>query len=61
MPSWLQHATVVNPARYAVAGCRAVFLEGADLGAVLRYLGPMAGMAAVTLALAGWLFRWRTR
>jgi ABC-2 type transport system permease protein len=60
MPLWLQRATIVNPARYAVAGCRAVLLEGADLAAVLRYLGPMAGMAALTLALAGWLFRHRT-
>ena len=61
MPQWLQHATMANPARYAVAGCRAVFLEGAGLGDVLRYLGPMAVVAAVTLSLAGWLFRYRTR
>ncbi|HZJ72289.1 MAG TPA: ABC transporter permease, partial [Planctomycetota bacterium] len=61
MPLWLQHATLANPARYAVAGCRAVFLEGAGLGDVLRYLGPMAVMAALTLTLAGWLFRYRTR
>ena len=61
MPTWLQRATVANPARYAVAGCRAVFLEGADLGAVARYLLPMAVMAALTLGAAGWLFRHRTR
>lgn len=61
MPRWLQHATVANPARYAVAGCRAVFLEGADLAGVARYLGPMAVMAALTLTAAGWLFRHRTR
>jgi ABC-2 type transport system permease protein len=61
MPGWLQQATVANPARYAVAGCRAVFLEGADVVGVLRYLLPMAVMAVLTLTAAGWLFRHRTR
>jgi len=61
MPPWLQTATVANPARYVVSGCRAVFLEGAGLADVTRYLGPMAVVAAVTLSAAGWLFRHRTR
>jgi ABC-2 type transport system permease protein len=61
MPSWLQTATVVNPARYAVAGCRAVFLEGAGVAEIASYLVPMAGVAAVTLTAAGWLFRVRSR
>ncbi len=61
MPEWLQLATVANPARYAVAGCRAVFLEGADLTAVGRYLLPMAIMATLTLSASGWLFRHRSR
>jgi ABC-2 type transport system permease protein len=61
MPSWLQHATVANPARYAVAGCRAVFLEGADLGGVSLYLLPMAAIAVLTLSAAGWLFRHRAQ
>lgn len=61
MPVWLQHATMANPARYAVAGCRAVFLEGAGMAAVTPYLLPMAMMAAVTLAAAGFLFRNRTQ
>ena len=41
MPPWLQAATLANPARYAVAGCRTVFLEGAGLADVARYLLPM--------------------
>lgn len=61
MPAWLQHATLANPARYAVAGCRAVFLEGADLATAAGYLVPMAAIAAVTLTAAGWLFRHRTQ
>jgi len=61
MPDWLQSATVANPARYAVAGCRAVFLEGADVAAVARYLLPMAVVAVVCLFAAAWLFRRRTR
>lgn len=61
MPTWLQHATIANPARYAVAGCRAVFLEGADLGAVARYLLPMGVMALLTSSASGWLFRHRAR
>lgn len=61
MPLWLQRATVLNPARYAVAGCRAVFLEGADLAAAARYLLPMAAMAVLTLAASGWLFRHRAQ
>ena len=61
MPHWLQQATIANPARYAVAGCRAVFLEGADLAEVGQYLLPMAVVAVVTLAASGWLFGHRTR
>jgi ABC-2 type transport system permease protein len=61
MPGWLQTATVANPARYAVAGCRAVFLEGADVAAVARYLVPMAAVALVCLPAAAWLFRRRTQ
>jgi hypothetical protein len=36
-------------------------LEGADLQAVARYLLPMAVIAALTLASAGWLFRHRSQ
>jgi drug efflux transport system permease protein len=61
MPHWLQAATVANPARYAVAGCRAVFLEGARVVDIGRYLLPMAVVAVVCLSAAGWLFRFRTR
>ena len=61
MPGWLQRATVANPARYAVAGCRAVFLEGATLATMGPYVLPMAAIAALTLGASAWLFRHRTR
>jgi ABC-2 type transport system permease protein len=61
MPDWLQTATVANPARYAVSGCRAVFLESADVAGIAKYLIPMVGVAVVCLTAAGWLFRHRTR
>jgi ABC-2 type transport system permease protein len=60
MPDWLQAATYANPARYSVAGCRAVFLEGAGLGDVLVHVGPMLLIAAFTLTASGWLFRARS-
>jgi len=61
MPRWLQTATIANPARYVVSGCRAVFLEGAGVADVARYLVPMAVVAVLCLGAAGWLFRARTR
>ncbi|MBK8974988.1 MAG: ABC transporter permease [Planctomycetes bacterium] len=60
MPRWLQAATVANPARYAVAGARAVLLEGAELGTVVGFLVPMLAVGAVCLVSAGWLFRLRS-
>jgi len=61
MPPWLQSATLVNPARYAVAGCRSVFLEGAGVADVARYLLPMAAIALLCTSAAGWMFRRRTQ
>jgi len=61
MPLWLQRATVANPARYAVAGCRAVFLEGASTADVVPFLTPMAVVAVVCSSAAAWFFRVRTR
>lgn len=61
MPPWLRSATLANPARFVVSGCRAVFLEGAGVPDVARYLLPMAVVAALALTAAGWLFRARTQ
>jgi ABC-2 type transport system permease protein len=60
MPGWLQTATLANPARYAVAGCRAVFLEGAGVMSVSDQLLPMLAIALLTSTTAAWMFRRRT-
>lgn len=60
MPGWLQTATLANPARYAVAGCRAVFLEGAGVVNVADQLLPMLAIALATATAAAWMFRRRT-
>jgi ABC-2 type transport system permease protein len=60
MPYWLQLGTYINPLRYAVAGLRQVFLEGAGVPEILVYLWPLAVIALVTLPVASWFFRHRT-
>jgi len=60
MPAWLQTATYLNPLRYVVYGLREIFLAGGDLASIWSLLWPMACIAALTLPLAGWMFRRRT-
>jgi len=60
MPVWLQRLTWANPLRYAVAGLRQVFLEAATLTDIAPLFGPLAIIGAMTLTVAGWLFRHRT-
>lgn len=57
MPEVLQIATYVNPLRFGVDLVRRVYLEGAGLGDIYHDFIPMFAVAAVTLPLAGWLFR----
>ncbi|AOB29799.1 antibiotic ABC transporter permease [Bordetella sp. H567] len=59
MPPGFQIATYANPLRFAVDLVRSVYLEGAGMTAVWHDLLPFAGIAAVTLPLAAWLFRHR--
>jgi len=59
MPSWLQGVTVVNPVRYFLIIVKGVFLKALPWHEVLRNALPLAGIAAVTLSAAGWLFRHR--
>ncbi|WP_066341111.1 ABC transporter permease [Azohydromonas lata] len=57
MPQAFQIATYVNPLRFAIDLVRRVYLEGATLTQVWQDLLPFLGVAAITLPLAGWLFR----
>lgn len=57
MPEALQIATCANPLRFALVCIRSVYLEGATLADIAPNFVPMLAVAAVTLPLAGWLFR----
>jgi ABC-2 type transport system permease protein len=59
MPNWLQHLTLVNPLRYATAGLRRIFLEGAAMSDILSLIWPLAVIGVVNMILAGVLFRHR--
>ena len=57
MPKALQIATCANPLRFALVCVRSIYLEGSTLADVAQNFVPMLAVAAVTLPLAGWLFR----
>jgi ABC-2 type transport system permease protein len=59
MPEIVQDLTLINPMRYFLIVVRSVFLEGASVSSLLPQYWPMALIAAVNLAAAGWLFRRR--
>ena len=59
MPEWVQVLTLINPMRYFLVIVRGVFLEGAGVLELASQFWPMAAIAVVTLAAAGWLFRKR--
>lgn len=59
MPPLVQELTLINPMRYFMVVLRGVFLEGLPLRLLLHQLWPLAVIAAVTLTLAGALFRRR--
>jgi pyoluteorin transport system permease protein len=57
MPQVFQHATLLNPLRYAIDIAHRVYLEGAGFSQLMPDLWPMALIATVTLSSAAWLFR----
>ena len=52
-----QIATYANPLRFALVCVRSIYLEGSTLADIAPNFVPMLAVAAVTLPLAGWLFR----
>jgi ABC-2 type transport system permease protein len=59
MPEVVQYLTYINPMRYYMVILRGVFLEGDSAELLVHQYWPMAIIAVVTLAMAGWLFRHR--
>ena len=59
MPEIVQQLTYINPLRYFLVIIRGVFLEGDSYELLLNQYWPMLIIAAVTLTIAGWLFRHR--
>ena len=57
MPEFLQLLTYMDPMRFAADAVRRIYTEGAGLGEVAWDFVPMLAVAAVTLPVAGWLFR----
>ena len=60
MPEPLQYLTYADPMRFAVEAIRRIYLEGAGFSEIAPNFLPMLLVAAVTLPLAGWLFRHKT-
>ncbi len=59
MPVFVQWLTYLDPLRYFLVVVRGVTLEGDGFVLLLHQFWPMAIIGAVTLVLAGWLFRHR--
>ncbi|GLR68635.1 antibiotic ABC transporter permease [Acidocella aquatica] len=59
MPVIVQDLTWINPMRYALVIIRRSFLEHPSFTSLLPQYLPMAALALVSLAAAGWLFRKR--
>jgi len=59
MPEALQIVTYVDPMRFALDAIRRIYIEGAGFGEIWQDFVPMVAIAAVTMPLAGWLFRHR--
>jgi ABC-2 type transport system permease protein len=57
MPQALQLLSLANPMRHFLAAVRGIMLKGMPFDMALDTVWPLAPIAVVTLALAGWFFR----
>ncbi len=57
MPQVLQILSLANPMRHFLGAVRGIMLKGMPFALALDAVWPLAIIAAVTLLLAGWLFR----
>ncbi len=56
MPGWLQVVSLANPLRYFLVIVKGVFLKAMPAAMILEQIWPMAVIAVLTLAGAGWFF-----
>jgi ABC-2 type transport system permease protein len=59
MPRVVQYITLLDPLRYFLIILRGSFLEGAGASLFWPQYWPLVTIGAVTMAVAGWLFRRR--
>ena len=59
-PRWMQNATVLVPARWAMDGLDAMTWRGLGLEAALPAIGVLLVAAVLFGAVAVWKFRWET-
>ncbi|HRW58995.1 MAG TPA: ABC transporter permease [Chlamydiales bacterium] len=59
MPLWLQKMTVINPLKYFLIICRALFLKAMPIRLVLQNLIPITICAFINLFIAQWFFKKR--
>lgn len=52
MPPWVQTVSLANPTRHFVTIARAILVKGAGLGEIVRPLGALVLIGAVTLPMA---------
>ncbi|WP_428561637.1 MAG: ABC transporter permease [Solidesulfovibrio sp. DCME] len=57
MPQVLQLLSLANPMRHFLLAVRGIMLKGMPFAMVVDTVWPLAVIAVVTLALAGWFFR----
>ena len=57
LPEWMQWASVVSPATYALDGLRDAIIEGDGLSEMGDELWPLVLIGAVTIPLGLWVFR----
>ena len=57
LPGWMQALSKISPATYALEGCRAAILDGADLADLWGDIWPLIVIGIVSVPLGLWTFR----
>ena len=57
LPQWMQWLSVISPATYALRGCRAAIIDGADLSDLTTEIWALLVIGAVSVPLGLLIFR----